>query len=34
MPLVGVGMFFHRYGTGIPTQIKLFWFITPSVIVV
>jgi hypothetical protein len=34
MPLVGVGMFIHRYGARILMQIKLLWFTTLSVIVV
>jgi hypothetical protein len=34
LPLVGVGMFFHHYGSRILMQIKLLWFTTLSVIVV
>lgn len=34
MPLVGVGMFLHRYGLRILMQIKLLWFTTLSVLVV
>ena len=34
MPLVGVGMFLHHYGSRILMQIKLLWFTTLSVIVV
>ncbi|MDB5102713.1 MAG: hypothetical protein JWP91_402 [Fibrobacteres bacterium] len=34
MPLVGVGMFVHHYGSRLLMQIKLLWFTTLSVIVV
>jgi hypothetical protein len=34
LPLVGVGMFIHRYGSRILMQIKLLWFTTLSVLVV
>jgi hypothetical protein len=34
IPLAGVGMFFHRYGSRILMQIKLLWFTTLSVLVV
>lgn len=34
MPLVGVGMFIHRYGRRLLMQIKLLWFTTLSVLVV
>ncbi|MEO6097889.1 MAG: hypothetical protein ABIW76_20410 [Fibrobacteria bacterium] len=34
LPLVGVGMFFHHYGTRILMQVKLLWFTTLSVMVV
>ncbi|MDQ2999828.1 MAG: hypothetical protein M3Y08_01000 [Fibrobacterota bacterium] len=34
LPLVGVGMFLHHYGSRILMQIKLLWFTTLSVLVV
>jgi hypothetical protein len=34
IPLVGVGMFIHRYRSRILMQIKLLWFTTLSVLVV
>ncbi len=34
LPLVGVGLFLHRYGSRILMQIKLLWFTTLSVLVV
>lgn len=34
MPLVGIGMFIHHYGTRLLLQIKLLWFTTLSVLVV
>jgi hypothetical protein len=34
IPLVGVGMFLHRYGLRILMQIKLLWFTTLTVLVV
>ena len=34
IPLVGLGMFIHRYGLRILMQIKLLWFSTITVLVV
>lgn len=34
MPLVGLGMFIHHYGSRLLMQIKLLWFTTLSVLVV
>jgi hypothetical protein len=34
LPLAGVGMFLHRYGSRILMQVKLLWFTTLSVLVV
>ncbi|MEO7426390.1 MAG: hypothetical protein ABI036_14475 [Fibrobacteria bacterium] len=34
MPLVGIGMFIHHYGSRLLMQIKLLWFTTLSVLVV
>jgi hypothetical protein len=34
LPLVGVAMFMHRYGSRLLMQIKLLWFSTLSVLVV
>lgn len=34
IPLLGVGMFFHRYGRRVLMQIKLLWFTTLTVLVV